>query len=246
MGPLPAAGGWVRLEVPASAVGLEGKTLNGMAFTLYGGRANWDKAGKTRGISSTMPLDGLANIGYNATNNRINTVGFAYDAAGNQTRAVVDGSGRQQVYQYDCAGRLARVLDGNGNELARYVYGAGAERLISIEGSVTTYYAWAGGQIVAQYEASGTNALMWKMSYVYIGGRLLATEQAEGIRYHHPDRLGTRLVTDASDGAVISEQLTMPFGTQVPYGSTLGGDNSWQNPGRSNLSKKGFTSYDRS
>jgi YD repeat-containing protein len=46
VGPLPAAGGWVRLEVPASSLGLEGKTLNGMAFTLYGGRANWDKAGK--------------------------------------------------------------------------------------------------------------------------------------------------------------------------------------------------------
>ena len=47
MGSLPATGQWVRLEVPASAVGLEGKTLNGMAFTLYGGKAIWDKAGKT-------------------------------------------------------------------------------------------------------------------------------------------------------------------------------------------------------
>ncbi|HKX28159.1 MAG TPA: hypothetical protein VJ302_10725 [Blastocatellia bacterium] len=45
-GPLPAAGRWVRLEVPASAVGLEGKTINGMAFTLFGGRANWDRFGK--------------------------------------------------------------------------------------------------------------------------------------------------------------------------------------------------------
>jgi YD repeat-containing protein len=45
MGGLPAAGGWVRLEVPASLVGLEGKALNGMAFTLYGGRASWDRAG---------------------------------------------------------------------------------------------------------------------------------------------------------------------------------------------------------
>src|SRR5262245_1669008 len=246
MGPLPAAGGWVKLEVPALAVGLEGKTLNGMAFTLYGGRAWWDKAGKTRGIAATKPLDGLANIAYNPTNNRISTAGFAYDAAGNQTRAVVDATGRQQVSQYDCAGRLARTLDGNGVELARYVYGAGAERLMSIEGGVTTFYAMAGGQVMAEYEASGTNALRWKMSCVYMGGRLLATEQVEGIRYHHPDRLGTRLVTDASDGAVISEQLTMPFGTQVPYGSTLGGDNSWQHPGRGNLSKKRFTSYDRS
>ncbi len=46
MGPLPAAGKWVRLEVPAAQVGLEGKTVNGMAFVLYDGRATWDYAGK--------------------------------------------------------------------------------------------------------------------------------------------------------------------------------------------------------
>jgi hypothetical protein len=46
MGPLPAAGKWVRLQVPASLVGLEGHTVNGMAFTLYGGSATWDRAGK--------------------------------------------------------------------------------------------------------------------------------------------------------------------------------------------------------
>jgi RHS repeat-associated protein len=196
--------------------------------------------------SGLIPLDGLANLSYNAANNRITTPGFEYDPAGNQTRAVINASGTQQQYRYDCAGRLTQVLDANGTPLAIYSYVEGAQRLMSVEGGVTTYYAWAGGQISAEYEASGTNALMWKMSYVYMGGKLLATDQAEGIRYHHPDTLGTRLVTDASDGAVISEQLTMPFGTQVPYGSTLGGDNSWQHPGRSNLSKKKFTSYDRS
>jgi hypothetical protein len=47
MGPLPAAGQWVRLAVPASAVGLEGRVVNGMAFTLYNGRATWDQAGRT-------------------------------------------------------------------------------------------------------------------------------------------------------------------------------------------------------
>ncbi len=44
---IPASGTWVRLEVPASAVALEGHTLNGMAFTLAGGRATWDNAGKS-------------------------------------------------------------------------------------------------------------------------------------------------------------------------------------------------------
>src|SRR5256714_13672906 len=47
MGVLPATGQWVRLSVPASQVGLEGRTLNGAAYTLYGGRATWDYAGKT-------------------------------------------------------------------------------------------------------------------------------------------------------------------------------------------------------
>jgi hypothetical protein len=43
---LPAVGQWVRLTVPASAVGLEGSTLQGMRFTLFDGRATWDVAGK--------------------------------------------------------------------------------------------------------------------------------------------------------------------------------------------------------
>src|SRR6185503_4004478 len=47
MGPLPATGKWVRLEVPAAAVGLEGRTLKGIAFTLFDGSATWDAAGKS-------------------------------------------------------------------------------------------------------------------------------------------------------------------------------------------------------
>ena len=53
MGALPAAGQWVKLEVPASSVGLEGHTLNGLAFTLYGGRATWDASGKQTASTTT-------------------------------------------------------------------------------------------------------------------------------------------------------------------------------------------------
>jgi len=45
MGRLPFAGEWVRLEVPAEAVGLAGATVTGMAFSLFGGRATWDYVG---------------------------------------------------------------------------------------------------------------------------------------------------------------------------------------------------------
>jgi uncharacterized repeat protein (TIGR01451 family) len=46
-GPLPTAAHWVRLEVPASAVGLEGHVLSGMDFSLYNGRVTWDYSGRT-------------------------------------------------------------------------------------------------------------------------------------------------------------------------------------------------------
>src|SRR5204863_273131 len=35
MGPLPVAGQWTLLEVPASQVGLEGRTLIGMSFSQF-------------------------------------------------------------------------------------------------------------------------------------------------------------------------------------------------------------------
>ena len=59
MGPLPAAGTWVKLEVPASLVGLEGRTLNGMAFSMWGGRATWDRAGKTSSSVQWLVTDHL-------------------------------------------------------------------------------------------------------------------------------------------------------------------------------------------
>jgi len=53
-GPLPRAGEWVRLEVNASDVGLmPGATLNGWAFTQFGGTCYWDQAGI---VSRTLPL----------------------------------------------------------------------------------------------------------------------------------------------------------------------------------------------
>jgi uncharacterized repeat protein (TIGR01451 family) len=45
MGALPAAGQWARLEVPAESLGLAGRPLNGMAFSLSDGNAWFDRAG---------------------------------------------------------------------------------------------------------------------------------------------------------------------------------------------------------
>ena len=71
VGPVPSPGSWFRLQVPASAVGLEGRVIQGMAFTLYGGRAAWDRAGKLipdvdgNGIPDWWELQYFSHIGNN-------------------------------------------------------------------------------------------------------------------------------------------------------------------------------------
>ncbi|HEX7330044.1 MAG TPA: Calx-beta domain-containing protein [Pyrinomonadaceae bacterium] len=71
MGALPPTGQWVRLEVPASAVGLEGRTLNGMAFTLFNGRATWDRAGKASGTPVITISDVNVNEGNSGTTSAV-------------------------------------------------------------------------------------------------------------------------------------------------------------------------------
>jgi RHS repeat-associated protein len=58
MGALPATGQWVRLEVPASQVALEGTTVSGITFTLYNGQAWWDRVGKSPAGSGAMKPPG--------------------------------------------------------------------------------------------------------------------------------------------------------------------------------------------
>jgi len=95
-----------------------------------------------------------------------------------------------------------------------------------------------GLSVIAEYSESGNSVNpTWSKSYVYLGNRLLSTltpngSGGEATQYHHPDRLGTRLVTDPSNGNSF-EQVTLPFGTALGAEST----------GETN---RRFTSYDRS
>ena len=54
IGPLPDAGKWVRLEVPASLVGLEGSSITGMAYSLYDGRAWFDRSGRITRVNVAL------------------------------------------------------------------------------------------------------------------------------------------------------------------------------------------------
>ncbi len=207
-------------------------------YDRYGNRTSVTKTGNSAG-GGAIESDGLASAAYNTATNRITTANFAHDAAGNQTQS--NENGQVQSYKYDAAGRLAEVSNTAG--VHTNAYGASNQRLQVTEVgaySNTTLYAWDGGNVNAEFNGVGSG-MAWAKSYVYLGGRLLATESAlttntTETKYHHPDRLGTRLVT-SSTGAVVSENISLPFG------NTISGES---NNLAGSATKKRFTSYDRS
>jgi RHS repeat-associated protein len=186
-----------------------------------------------------IPVDGHANLSYDNATNRITTAGFAYDAAGNQVRALASG-GVSQRFQYDAANRLVTVRTDASVIIASYSYGASNERLIREEAGVRTYHACNGS---AEYTETGSSITpQWSKYYIYLGARLLSTLTPNGptghfVQYHHPDRLGTRLVTNAQDTTYF-EQQTLPFGTALNESPPAGGT--------TNATNRRFTTYDRS
>lgn len=187
-----------------------------------------------------VPTDGIADLSYDETTNRINTTGFLYDAAGNQTQTK-NAAGDILKYQYDAAGRLVKVKNVNNQTISTYTYGSSRERLITQNGDENstnrTYYAWEGESVIAEFIDSATpNQLAWTKNYIFLGGKLLATQEKNGtgelLQFNHSDQLGTRLVTNPANGTSF-EQSTLPFGTALESES-------------SGAINRRFTSYDRS
>jgi RHS repeat-associated protein len=208
-------------------------------YDRYGNRTSVTKSGPGSG---SVPLDGLASLSYTngqgqTVNNRITTAGYVYDPAGNQTRGE-SASGTWLRYRYDAAGRLADVRNDSDQSVETYSYGASNNRLktdyFGGAGAPPTYYVWDGGQVICDFRGSQFSpALGWEKFYVYMGGRLLATvELVGGTKYHHPDRLGTRLVSDAATGAITTSQTNLPYGTALETSGSA--------------TNRRFTSYDRS
>ena len=83
MGELPAVGKWVRLEVPAWLVGLEGKTVRGMQFGLVNGRAYWDRAGKTIDLAQMAASPGYFDFFNNPNFNTYMLSAYSSGALGN-------------------------------------------------------------------------------------------------------------------------------------------------------------------
>ncbi len=133
------------------------------------------------------------------------------------------------------------MKDDAGSTLELYSYDFARHRVRTQLGESSnsrTYYVWDGSAVIAEYVESDDSPVVpsWSRSYIYLGARLLATSMRnvdqERVQYHHNDRLGTRLVTNAQDPGYF-EQATLPYGT------ALGAESS-------GATNRRFTSYDRS
>jgi RHS repeat-associated protein len=207
-------------------------------YDRFGNRTHLYESGVAAN-GSAIPRDGHQVLSFDFPTNRINTAGFEYDAAGNQTRAYSPDGSQWLRYEYDAAGRLVIVKNDAGTPIQSFAYGSSNARLVAVNSQTSdlTYYAWADGQVAAEYFEPGfLGAVRWQKSYVFAGGRLLSTATNNGgnemIEHHHSDRLGTRIVTNPNSGGYF-EQATLPFGSAL-------------NAESSGATNNRYTSYDRS
>ncbi len=242
----PDSGGWSGWENAVTTIGRDAVRAGFEQSTEFATKVSTLCPGST-GSSAPIPTDGLASLAFDSATNRITTAGFQYDAAGNQTR-IVRADGSAQKFQYDAANRLVKVRDDYNYTIQAFTYGDDNQRLITQDGDDTsnyrTYYATDGDAVIAEYSETPASptAPQWSKSYIYLGARLLSTLEPNGsggeaVRYHHPDRLGTRVITTAAEtnpmGTTAVEQVALPFGTALDNEST-------------GATNRRFTSYDRS
>ena len=119
-------------------------------------------------------------------------------------------------------------------------YAADNARLLTLDPTTNQWsiYASVGGTVLAEYTEFSPSNPTWVKSYTYLGSSQLSTITPNGTggeytEYNHPDRLGTRVITN-QQGGTSYEQAHLPFGTALNAESSVTNNN------------KRFTSYDRS
>ena len=235
-------------EYEYDALGRLTKAKGGNGGNLWQQQYGYDRYGNKTSVTasgvaadnSPIPRDGLANLSYNTANNRITTQGFEYDSAGNQTRALAQDGSTWLRFEYDAANRIQIVKRDDGTALQAFQYGSANARLMDYDygSGQLKIFASSGGTMLSEYTEFVSQQMTWTKSYTYLSDSQLSTITPNGAggettEYNHPDRLGTRTITNQAAGTS-REQTTLPFGTALNAEST--GTN---NPNR-------FTSYDRS
>jgi hypothetical protein len=139
--------------------------------------------------------------------NRLSTLGYTYDAAGNLTSggATWDAEGRMKTapgatYTYDGEGkRVMKSVTGPPPETKLYWYGMNADPLLETDGS---------GNL--------------QNEYIFFGGKRLARRDAAGnVNFYLGDHLGSSRVVTTAAGAILDDCDFLPFGQRVATAPVL-------------------------
>src|SRR6266571_4764688 len=200
---------------------LSSAVTNGSAnYVKWGLSWNYDRSGNALAETQTYDSPAHFSVSVDATTNRINTSGYAYDANGNMTN---DGN---NTLVYDTENRLLSAT--NGGASGTYTYDGNNLRVSKSSSGTTTVYIFSGSKVIAEYD-NGAAVGSPSREYIYSGGALLAKIDSAGTKYYHQDHLSNRLVTDLN-GNTLAQLGHYPFGE------------SWYNATNDKLL---FTTYER-
>jgi RHS repeat-associated protein len=172
-------------------------------FDAWSNRLTQTPQGYATGIVGTQSLA--------YSNNRLTAIAnLVYDNAGNLTNEGTGGhtytyNGKNQITQVDNGGTATYMYDGEGRRVKKTV------------GSVSTFYFYGPGGIISEFSTtSGATG----------------ASSSDRTNYETSDRQGTAVLLVASNGLVLENNRTLPYGEL------------WYQPTASTTTKK-FTTYER-
>jgi len=153
-------------------------------------------------------------VAFDPATNRITTLGFTYDAAGNLTQ---DGTGLgTHTFQWDAEGRMVSV-DGQAGQACQtswtdcFTYNALGQRVqkhVGSPASYTYYYYDASGKLAMTKGASQVNEYLFPGNF----GKYYWTGSAWETDYTHKNLVGSTQVVTRANGSYAQAQNFYSFG----------------------------------
>ena len=183
-------------------------TTGSTAYPKWGLSETYDRYGN-RTAQSTITGQGCTgvtcptnSVSVNASNNRINTSGYTYDAGGNMTNDGVN------TIVYD--GENRATGSSNGSASGVYTYDGNGLRVQKVSGATTTVTIFSGGLDIAEY-FNGAAPSAPGNEFIYVGSQRILLIQSGTNYYLHNDHLSLRVRTNSS-GNIVDQRGHFPFG----------------------------------
>ena len=177
---------------------------------------SYDAAGNRVGMT------GSTNWIYNNLNQLTQAGGTAYeyDAAGARTRKVYGTN--EVLYEYDAAGNLVALRDGQSNVVARYAYDPWGNRIRKEVGGVITYYLYGEDGLLAEFNAAGEMIRTYGYEPNAAWNKPIFMRENEQVGYYVSDHMGAPQKLVNGQGSVLWSAVQDAFGrAEVSPASTL-------------------------